>query len=200
MQQQTVDQYLLTLPCFRQQSCHNIQTVLTAMVMSSPHTHTEHTLFLTLAPSPLHTETLCPETKEQVKVDKRCLWIFWVTHSKHCLHSPCNYLLTDIILAVKWLAKIMCTQKGPENKVVHAVYLLAPSYTWCTAICKPDRKLLSLTLPELNHKKHNACLYTQKQTRCICVKLISVDNNSMLWFCVVVIGQIFLMGWNQQPL
>lgn len=106
-----------------------------------------YTLSLTLSspPSFLHTETLCPETKAQVKVDKRCLWIFWVTQSNRCLHSPCNYLLTDLILAVKWLAKSMCTQIGPESKVVHAVYLTALSH-WYTAIAKPNGKLLNLTL------------------------------------------------------
>lgn len=116
-------------------------------------------------PSPYHTETLHPETKTQVKVDKRCLWIFCVTHSNCCLHSPCNYLLTEVILAVKWLAKSMCTQTGEESKVVHAVYLPAPSHTWYTAFTEPDRKRLNLTLPEsrttniMHHADHkgNAC-------------------------------------------
>ena len=149
-------------PCFRQHSCQNEQTVLTAKVMSSLHIHTQAVYTLSLLLCPLHTETLRPETKAQVKVDKRCLWIFWVTHSNHCLHSSCNYLLTDLILAVKWLAKSMCTQTGPESKVVHAVYLLAPSHTWCTAIGSPDRKPLSLTLQELNCIIHAR---TQKNKR-----------------------------------
>lgn len=125
MQQQTGDQYLQTLPCFRQHSRWNEQTVLTAKVMSSPHTvlhtHTDKSIhsfsYLVFPPpSPLHAETLGPETKAQVKVDKRCLWIFWVTHGNRCLHSPYNYLLTDLIQAVKWLAKSMCTQTGPERR------------------------------------------------------------------------------------
>lgn len=141
--------------------------------MSSPHTilhtHTDKSIhsfsYLVPPPFPLHTETLHPETKAQVKVDKRCLWIFWVTHSNRCLHSPCNYLLTDLILAVKWLAKSMCTQTGPESKVVHAVYLPAPSHTWYTAITKSDRKLLSLTLQELNYTNvTHAGIHTKTNT------------------------------------
>lgn len=165
-------------PCFRQHSCQNEQTVFTAKVMSSPHTHhtTLHThtdksiysfSYLVPSPSPLHTETLRPETKAQVEVDKRCLWIFWVTHSNRCLHSPRNYLLTDLILAVKWLAKSMCTQTGPESKVVHAVYLLVPSHTWYMAIAGLDRKLFGMTLQEMNYTNiTHACIhtYTQKQT------------------------------------
>lgn len=124
--------------------------------MSSPHTalhtHTDKSIhpFSYPVPNPHpHTEAIRPETKAQVKVDKRCLWIFCVTHSNRCLHSPCNYLLTELILAVKWLAKSMCTQIGPESKVVHVVYLLAPSHTWYTAIItEPDRKLLNLIVQE----------------------------------------------------
>ena len=121
-----------------------------------------YTLSLNPAPPP-H-----PETKGQVKVDKRCLWIFWVTHGNRCLHSPCNYLLTDLIQAVKWLAKSMCTQTGPESKVVHTIYLPAPSHTWCRAIAKADRKRLSLTLQGLNNT--NMLAYTQK-TFCLKFKM-----------------------------
>lgn len=106
--------------------------------MSSPHTtiHTltdksMYTLFYLVPPclSPPFKDTP-PWDKTQVKVNKRCLWIFWVTNSNRCLHSPCNYLLTDLILAVKCLAKSMCTQTGPGRKVVHAIYLPGPSHTY----------------------------------------------------------------------
>ena len=129
---------------------------LAANERSSPHaalhTHTDKSThaFSYLVPIPrLRTEALRHETKAQAKVDKRCLWIFCVTHGNRCLHSPCNYLLTELIPAVKWLAKSMCTQTGPESKVVHFVYLPAPSHTWYTAIITaPDRKLLNLTIRE----------------------------------------------------
>lgn len=86
-----------------------------------------------------------PRDKAQVKVDKRCLWIFCVTHSNRRLRSPCNYLLTELIPAVKWPAKSMCTQTAAESEVVHAVYLPAPSRPWYTAIiAEPDRKPLSI--------------------------------------------------------
>lgn len=61
-------------------------------------------------------------------------------NNNRCLRSPRNYLLTGLIPAVKWLAKSMCTQTLPESKVVHAIYLLAPSHTWYTPITEPDRK------------------------------------------------------------
>lgn len=98
------------------------------------HSHRQKYVHFVLPRSPLasllHSKTLRPETKTQVKVNKRCLWIFWVTNSDRCLHSPCNYLLTDLILAVKCLAKSMCTQTGPGRKVVHAIYLPGPSHTY----------------------------------------------------------------------
>lgn len=129
------DQYLLTRPCFRQHSFQIEQTVSSAQVMSSCRTEDSQRQKCTGPPSlSSHTETLGHETKAQVKLDKRCLWIFWVTPSNQCLHSPCNYLLTDLILAGKWLAKSMCTQTRPESKVVHVVYLPAPSHSWYTAM------------------------------------------------------------------
>ena len=136
--------------------------------MSSPHTtlhtHADKSIysFSYLVPHTPHTETLRPETKAQVKVDKRCLWIFCVTHGNHCLHSPCNYLLTDLILAVKWLAKSMCTQTGPESKVVHAIYLPSPSHTWYTAISKPGQEA---SQSDLTRAELNACWHTHKYTK-----------------------------------
>lgn len=99
--------------------------------MSSPHTarralktQTEVcALCLTTSPVPLsppYTDAPPWHKKAAVKVNKRCLWIFWVTNSNRCLHSPCNYLLTDLIPGVKWLAKSMCMQTGLGSEVVHA--------------------------------------------------------------------------------
>lgn len=118
--------------------------------------------FLVPSASLRHTKPLCPETKAQVKVNKRCLWIFWITNSNCCLHSPCNYLLTDLIPAVKWLAKSMCTQTELESKVVHAIYLLAPSHPWYTAITEPDRKAIQPDLTGDQPHKHNARVLTHK--------------------------------------
>lgn len=138
------------------------------------HAHTKVcTLCLTSFPfaSLLHSKTLCPETKTQVKVNKRCLWIFWVTNSNRCLHSPCNYLLTDLILAVKCLAKSMSTHTGPESKVVHTIYLPGPSHTWYTLITRLDRKATQsdLTGDEPQEKIMCDCLQAcmLKQTRLI---------------------------------
>lgn len=106
-----------------------------------------------------------PEPNVQVKVNKRCLWILWVTNSNLCLHSSCNYLLTDLILAVKWLAKSMCTQTRPESMEVHAIYLLAPSHNWYIAINEPDRKDTRHDLTGHEPDKHDDWLLTHRHTQ-----------------------------------
>lgn len=143
-------------------------------------------LCLVLAAS--HLQRHCePEPNVQVKVNKRCLWIFRVTNSNLCLHSSCNYLLTDLILAVKWLAKSMCTQTRPESMEVHAIYLLAPSHTWYIAINEPDRKDTQHDLTGHEPDKHDDWLLTHKKEH---YKYGEKDSD-MLDFNKVAIDWIF---------
>lgn len=103
-----------------------VQTAFTSGRTNSPYCK-RSVLAPNPPPAPAPHRRPVPRDKAQVEVDKRCLWIFCVTHSNRRLRSPCNYLLTELIPAVKWPAKSMCTQTAAESEAVHAVYLPAPS-------------------------------------------------------------------------